>query len=104
MALTNAPENFLPRQHTTPDFVPDSDTDVIGQDCYLEELTFTNAGVATATVTVLDKQTTPMPVVKDLDIDPGAPVVIRFDGRWCPGGVSWSASVADTIVGYMRVR
>ncbi len=105
MSLVAAPPAYLnEKKHLEPDLVPNSLTDVYPGNCYIEEMTFSTAGATSATVTVQDKQGTPRVVVKDLAVDPGAPVVVRFDGRYCPGGVSWQASVAGAVVGYIRIR
>lgn len=102
MALVNAPENFGLRRHLEPDFVPSSATDVVGADCYVEEIVLT--GVTSATVTIWDKQATPKLLASAVSVDAGDVLVMRFDGRYCPGGVRWQASAANACVGYMRIR
>ncbi len=108
MSLIAAPENFGIRRHTVPAYVPAVATDVTTSDCFVEEITLSNVSATAVRVTIQDRQGTPIPLIKDLELDGStsskAIAVLRFDGRYCPGGVNWSASAANAVVGYLRVR
>jgi uncharacterized lipoprotein YbaY len=89
---------------TVPVMVPAVAEDVFASDTWLREITLTNKSAAAVTVTIADKQDTPREVVAELSIEPHATAVIEFVSRYCPGGVTWVASAADAVIGYMRGR
>lgn len=98
---------FPTTEDVTPAAIPNAATDVIAQDVWLVLIVLTNIGAATATVTISDKQTTPVPIVKDFEVDPGVPVVIAFpanDPAYMKGGIRWVASAADTVAARMRFK
>jgi len=89
-------------QETTPGLIPATLADVYTKNIWLSEITLTNKSAGTVTVTVQDKQTTPREVLAAVSVAANTTYVIRFDARYCPGGVSWSASSGTAIVGYLR--
>lgn len=105
MTTRKAPE-FLTGSgvEVVPALLPAELGEVFAGDIWLEEITLTNTTDATVTVTVQDKQTVPRAVLSQVPIGARTTYVVRFGARYCPGGVSWVASAADSIVGYMRGR
>jgi DNA-binding protein len=89
-------------QETTPALIPAVDTTVYAKNIWLSEITLTNISAGTVTVTVQDKQTTPREVLSAVSIAAHTTYVIQFGSRYCPNGVSWSASSGTAVVGYLR--
>ena len=83
--------------------VPTSAEDVSVGDLYLEELQFTNTSGAALTITVTDKQGSPLSILDTMSIDTKALYIMSFHSRWCPGGLRWVAS-GSGIVGYVKFR
>lgn len=102
MAVTviDFPSSLPSGQQTVPIEVPTSPEDVVSESVYLEYAHFTNGGSASATVTVKDKQGTPLEVFR-VPCDPTAPVSWPAARRYCPGGINWVAS-AGGVIGYLR--
>lgn len=96
-----APAN-LNVQETVPGLIPATLTTVYTGNIWLSEITLTNTSAGSVTVTVQDGQTTPREVLSAVSIAAHTTYVIQFSARYCPGGVSWSASSATAIVGYLR--
>ncbi len=90
-----------PGASIAPRYVPDTDTTVITGTVYLRELRLTNTSTsATVTCAVLDKQGTPLPLLASPDISPKQTILLASpSGQIMLGGVSWSCSAANTIVG-----
>jgi hypothetical protein len=89
---------------TVPSMIPAVAEEVFDSDIWLEEITLTNISTVPVSVTISDEQDSPLQVIASLSVEPGMPVVVRFGSRYCPGGVSWVATVAASLVGYMRGR
>lgn len=102
ITLSGAPVEQLKPFHFTPKDVPITSEDIAVVDCYLEGLWLAHKGGASAvTVTVSDKQA-PATIVASVTLAKGE--VMPITGlRWCPGGLSWIASLAG-VVGYGRIR
>jgi hypothetical protein len=99
---------FTTTEENLPATVPSSDTDVVsGKDVWLASVVLTNIGASSATITITDKQSTPVAIVKDLTVDPGVPVIFAMPKDHpasMPGGIKWQASAADTIVCRLRYQ
>ncbi len=104
--MFNKPTDYLPGRYPRPihdklSAVPDSLTQVIGSDCVIKRMHFTNLTSSTVTVTVRDNQDTPRFVLKSHPI--GANLTLSFDypGEGIPmdGGIRWQASAADSVDG-----
>ena len=91
-------------QETVPALIPATPESLWTADVWIEEITLTNASAAPVSVTIQDRQATPRAVLHEVPLDPGATYVIRFVARYCPNGVQWVASTANTVVGYVRVK
>jgi hypothetical protein len=103
VTLRNAFFNHLPQRDFDPKYVPDSSEDVFTETVYLTEITLTNVTASSVTIQILDKQAIPLAIV-DATLPAKQSYVIRFEGRYCPGGVSWVAGTASALVGYIRGR
>jgi hypothetical protein len=94
-----------PEMHIRPSLIPNASEDVFTTDIRLTEIHVINISDSPVKVTIYDKQDTPLPVIPpEFTVDPKGEETWEFSGRYCPGGVTWVASVPDVIVGYMRGR
>lgn len=100
--IQNAPTSLPTAQETVPGLIPSSAEDVITETVYLDYIQL-NTESSSATVTISDKQGTAREICH-VNVDRGAPVRIPMDGRLCPGGISWVASVDGVVVAYLRWR
>lgn len=91
-----------PEQEILPQLVPSSATDVITQDIHVTEMIFSNVTINPVTVTVQDRQATPMILLPAVSVPANSTMGIPLRGRWMPGGLTWSASAANAIVGSIR--
>jgi hypothetical protein len=90
---------------TVPKLIPLSVEDVYATDCHVVEITLTNETSSPVTVTIADKQSPARAVTPPAVVVPGnGDLVWEFTGRFCPGGLTWVASVASAITGYVRGR
>ena len=104
VTLKNAYMYHLRPRHFDPKYIPSSLEEVFGSEVYLHEITLTNSTTSAVLVTIQDKQATPLPVLKDVSVPAKGVYVVRFEGRYCPGGLSWQADQASAVVGYIRGR
>lgn len=102
--LKNAWQYHWRPQDFDPVLIPSSEEDVITENCYVEEITLSNTHSSEVTVTISDKQDTPREFFPAVVLQANSVVSGRFSGRYCPGGLTWVASVADKVVGYIRAR
>lgn len=78
--------------------VPDSATALSSSDTLLYSMYVSNVTGSTVALTVLDGQSTPREVVPTTNIGPHQILSAEWlDGLVCPGGVTWSATVADSL-------
>ncbi|HLJ13438.1 MAG TPA: hypothetical protein VKV15_03005 [Bryobacteraceae bacterium] len=89
---------------TDPAPIPASLSAVFTFTLYVEEITLTNKTAMEVTVTIQDRQTPARDFMRDVPIAPNDVLVIRMNGRKFPGGLSWSASTADAVIGYVQGR
>ena len=87
----------------TPDYVPATITDVCADDCHILEVSITNVSDAPVTISIADKQDTPMPFLESVSIDPKTAFVINSRGRLMIGGITWLASASNALVAAVRV-
>ena len=84
--------------------VPTSTADVVTGDVRVNVITLTNTTGSAITVTVSDKQTSPLDFLTAVSVAANSTYVVEIpDMRLFPGGVSWSAS-GSGMVGYMSWR
>lgn len=95
---------FTVFEEITPATIPGSTTDVIAQDVWVEELHLMNVGSSTVTVTITDKQGSPIPLLKDIPIDPGTEFHRRYGALYMPSGIAWSASSGSAIAARLRYK
>lgn len=88
----------------TPAYVPSSSADVVAQDVWLEELHLVNNTSSSVTVTITDKQGTPVPLLKTVTIDPGVEFHRQYGALYMPGGIAWEASSGSAIAARMRYK
>lgn len=86
--------------------VPATPTTFNSVNTWINQLYFNNTTAAPLTLTVLDKQGTPMPLVSGASLAANSEVLFNF-GDSCqimPNGITWSASgagVVGSIFGYI---
>lgn len=107
MALTLVQVPFYSRGHRThlvPKTIPAAGEDIFVGDAYMEEVVITNPTGSAATVTITDKQGTPLALLSAQSIAANAVQVFEFTGRYCPGGIHWSGGTDLALVGSIRFR
>lgn len=104
VTLYDAFMHHLPMKHTYPSVVPATEEDVFTADVYVTEISITNKSSSATTLTMKDKQSTPRELVPTTTINANSVHEFRFDGRFCPGGLTWQAGAADSLVVYVRGR
>ena len=88
-----------------PMLVPNVATDIYSKDAHIFEIHLVNETAGAVTVTINDKQSAPRAVVPTtVAVQANSDLVWEFTGRFCPGGLSWVASAASSITGYVRGR
>jgi len=103
--MAEAQNSFTGEVDSGPSKIPATAADVFTETVHVTLITLNNIGAATATVTVADKQSTALAMLTAIEVDVGTPQIWRCpEGRKCPGGVTWVASAADTVVGYIRAK
>ena len=83
-------------------YIPVAPEIVFSQDIYLLCISMNNTHSAAITVTVSDRQASPLPILGPLSIAAGQTIEVNYSGRLASGGVTWVASVDAKVVGYMR--
>ena len=84
--------------------VPTSPADVTTSDARIVEVTLTNTTAGALTVTITDKQASPLAFLSAVSVAANSTYVIETPGlRYMPGGITWSAS-GSGIVGYVSWR
>jgi len=89
---------------TVPSYVPTVAEDVFIEDVWLLSIHLANTSDSPVTVTITDRQATPMEVVPEVRIEGHSDHVREFSERYCPNGVRWAASAPDSVVGYIRAQ
>lgn len=90
---------------TVPALIPAAGEDIISSDAHVLEIHLINITSSPATVTIVDKQGSPVAVIPpDLSVAGNADAIWEFTGRYAPGGLHWEASDDNAIVGYVRWR
>ena len=88
---------------TVPHLIPSVAEDVWVGDAHVTEIHLVNGTSTSVTVTINDKQTTPMPIIPTAVVVPAnSDLVWEFTGRYCKGGINWVASAANAVTGYVR--
>lgn len=102
--MAAARTNFNEYYEVTPQYVPSSSADVVAEDVWIEELHLVNNTSTSRTVTITDKQGTPVPLLKDITIDPGVEFHRRYGALYMPGGIAWQASAGSAIAARIRYK
>ena|ERR1051326_4255987 len=89
---------------TVPATIPQAGEDVYVGDTHVIEIHLVNDTASAASVTITDKQGTPVPVIPTLSIAAHTDQIWELTGRLCKGGIHWSCTADATVVGYMRGR
>lgn len=71
-------------------------------DVYVTFIQLTNTTAGELTVTVADRQGSPIALLSAVPIAAKTTYVIQLSPRWCSSGVTWIAS-GSGITGYMRL-
>lgn len=102
MAVTvmNLPSSLPGGYQIVPVAVPTVAEDVVAESVYLEYAHFSNPAASSITITIMDKQGTPLEVFR-VEVSGNAPVSWEPKRRYCPGGINWVAS-ASGVVGYLQ--
>ena len=96
--MPKAKTQFSSETEITPIFMPQASmTDVIDHTVWIKEIHVANKHTGDVTVTVQDKQGTPIPILSSSILGAGDAVHGKYDGLKMVGGFSWQASVADVI-------
>lgn len=95
------PLSFSGGRQITGDFVPNTATDVVATDAYVFHISLSNKSASTVTCTILDKQTTPREYFPTVSIAANQIYDDNPNGRYFQGGVTWSCSAANAVIGEM---
>ena len=77
--------------------------DIFNGTGFLEEVSISNTTAAELTVSIKDKQGTPVSILVDSPVPENGLANFSFNKRYCPGGLQWKAS-ATGLVGTARYR
>ena len=91
-------------EETVPQFIPAVAEIVFPATCWLIHVTLTNVSAGAVTVTISDQQIPAMPVIYQASIAANETLTIPLWERYCPGGITWVASAAASIVGYAKAK
>ena len=90
---------------TNPKLIPAVAEDIFSGSCHIREIHLVNETSGAVTVTINDKQTTPRAdIPTTVAVPANSDLVWVFVGRYCPGGLTWVASAANSVTGYVRGR
>lgn len=87
-----------------PVLLPDSTTSVYTSTVFVDEITLSNSSSSEVVVTIADRQQTPLPLLPGVKIQGNSAVVVSMKSRKFPNGLSWSASQAGVVTGYVSGR
>lgn len=78
--------------------VPNSATDLTTSDTWIFQLTITNVTGTAATITLTDKNTSPLDLMKTISIPANTIVVIAWpEGQLMKGGINWVSGTASAL-------
>lgn len=100
--VVNRPNSFQVGWQITPVAVPTSPTDVLVQTggIYLDLAILTNTTGAAIPCTIQDKQGSPLAFLSSVSVAANTTFVIAAQGRWFPGGITWSCTGVG-VIGYL---
>jgi hypothetical protein len=101
---TSVQSSFQYHLQVGPKLVPVSAADVVVGDVYLQEISLANNSGSPVTVTITDKQGSPLAIIPAVSIAANTVYEMSFGLRYCPGGITWSASSGTVVTGYVRWR
>lgn len=78
--------------------VPDSATDLTTTDTWIFQLTITNVTGTAATITLTDKNTSPLDLMKTVSIPANTIVVVAWpEGQLMKGGINWVSGTTSAL-------
>ena len=90
---------------TYPQFIPATIQTVILGDCHVMEIHLVNESGAAVAVSICDLQSPARAVIPPaISVPAGTDMIWELTGRFCPGGITWVASAANAVTGYVRAR
>ncbi len=93
---------------TVPGFLPSSATDVYTSDVRIERVYLANTTGSAVTVTLLDKSANcsagACSMWPAVSIAANTVYTVDMGNVWFRGGLQWSASAGNAVVGYLRAR
>ncbi len=96
-----------PEYHNIPCLIPGAPENVFTSDVQVTFIHLANPSTTdTVAVTIKDRQATPREIVPGVVLEPNSDHIRVFPdaGRFCPGGLTWQASVDGVVVGYVKGR
>lgn len=101
-----APPLVLAYWQIKPQYIPSSAADLVATDTYVCHMDVMNATGSDVTITINDKQVTPIALYSG--IVPAGKFAVLLDipnesgrCRWMPGGIRWSATSANAVSVFM---
>lgn len=91
-----------PEREILPQVVSTSLTTLVDEDIHITEIVLTNQGDVQATVTVQDRQATPLPLLAAVPIDAHGTYGLPFRGRLMRGGVDIISNTANAVIASVR--
>jgi hypothetical protein len=107
--MGNVSSSFQPVNRVLTDIgpmnLPNPADDAIAKDCRIHELGIVNDSGSTATVSVYDKQGTPVAFIPSMTLGPGAFISYESTkgGRLMQGGIRWFSSQVG-VTGWILVQ
>lgn len=93
---------------TKPAFVPATATDVVARDVFVMRINLSNTSASAVTVTISDKSTNcnsgPCQIWPAVTIAANTVYMVDVGGEQFIGGIRWSATAANAVVGSIRYR
>lgn len=93
----------LPWVMTKPNTIPVQSETVFSKDFFMEEMTISNPTASAISVTIYDRQGTPLAFLNNTNIAAYSAVAFNMKARYFPGGLTWQAS-SSGLIGFIRGR
>lgn len=104
VAQQDAPYQHLKDGDYGPSYLTTTPTDILTRTVFVTELDLTNESASTVTVDVLDKQGSPVPLLKGVSIAAKTAYVVKYEGRRATGGLTVSASANSAVNIWVRFK
>ena len=107
MAAAQTPQRFYPGERDLDaQWVPGTPTDAVSVTVYVNMFTLTNTSGSDVTCRIFDRQSPPKALFYDTIGGQGSGksshYVMAYRGRKMLGGISWSCTAANAVVGYIQ--